>query len=358
VEGFGRAPHLPICLSITDICKENHRTGYCDARPRRTFQGPEYGYGGEANSKDHGGKASHKEAGYGHDDFPLSRDNTYGNSPQLARGRVDDSGAGHGNIEYISLNRHRTGNAGFTNDSSPLNVDAYDDDDDEMEDSECLSVTEDIPMHNIHQSAQGTTRQSRGNMQTEDFRSPRMATSHLPPRYSGVRKRNNVNLVPPTVPTSSISDAALLKRGLKRSKDSVMSKRSSGPNDPENILIVNLRENEKKTWPEICQILNERRIKEGKVPAFTPNGCHNRYNRNAPILFAAEGKEFIPVSVQRKLEKNPAGPLTWDDETDTLLIQAVKEVDSQKWEKVAALFKSYTGRHITASEAALRTKVI
>jgi hypothetical protein len=137
-----------------------------------------------------------------------------------------------------------------------------------------------------------------------------------------------------------------------------MSKRSHGPNDPENILIVNLRENEKKSWPEICQILNERRIKEGKTPSFTPNGCHNRYNRNAPILFAAEGKEFIPVSVQRKLEKNPNGPMNWDDETDTSLILAVKEVDSQKWDRVATLFNDLTGRQITAAEAALRTKVI
>jgi hypothetical protein len=301
--------------------------------------------------------ASYRETGYARDGFTHGGDNPYGNSPGMARGRVDDSGARHGNSEYFS-GRHQTSNASFNSGSSPLNVDVYDDDDNEMEDGKGLFAREDNQMHNIYQSARSTARHSRHIMRAEEFNSPTTSTPRLPPRSSRVRKRANVNLIPSTVPTSSISDAALLKRGLKRSKDSVMSKRSHGPNDPENILIVNLRENEKKSWPEICQILNERRIKEGKSPSFTPNGCHNRYNRNAPILFAAEGKEFIPVSVQRKLEKNPNGPMNWDDEADTSLILAVKEVDSQKWDRVATLFNDLTGRHITATEAALRTKVI
>lgn len=356
-------------LSIPDTSKENNRTGYRDedgyatspgeARARRAFHGAEYGYGGEANPKEHGGKATYREAGYARDDFTHGGDNPYGSGSEMARDRVDDSGPGHGNAEYLTPNRYRAGNAGFNNARSPLNVDVYDDDeDDEIEDGEGMFIPEDNQMRNIHHSAKSTARQPGRPMRSEEFSSPLMSSSRLPPRSSGVHKRTNVNLVPPTVPTSSISDAALLKRGLKRSKNSVMSRRSHGPNDPENILIVNLRENEKKNWPEICQILNERRIKEGKTPAFTPNGCHNRYNRNAPILFAAEGKEFIPVSVQRKLEKNPKGPMNWDDETDTLLIKAVKAVDSEKWDRVAALFKEYTGRHITAAEAALRTKVI
>lgn len=239
-----------------------------------------------------------------------------------------------------------------------MNVEDYDDDDDEMRDGEGLFIPEDNQMHNMHQSAKSTARQSGHPMLSGEFNMPLVPNPRLPHRSSGVYKRANVNLVPPTVPTSSISDAALLKRGLKRSKNAVMSKRSHGPNDPENILIVNLRENEKKSWSEITLILNERRIKEGKVPSFTPNGCHNRYNRNAPILFAAEGKEFVPVSEQRKLKKNPNGPIKWDDETDTLLIQCVKEVDSQKWEKVAALFNANCQRQITPAEAALRTKVI
>jgi hypothetical protein len=239
-----------------------------------------------------------------------------------------------------------------------MNVEEYDDDDDEMEDGEGLFVSEGNQTHNIQQSAQSTARQSGRHMRSGEFSVPLAPNPRLPSRYAGVHKRPNVNNAPTTVPTSSISDAALLKRGLKRSKNAVMSKRSHGPNDPENILIVNLRENEKKTWPDICLILNERRIKEGKTPSFTPNGCHNRYNRNAPILFAAEGKEFIPVSVQRKLKKNPKGPMKWDDDADTLLIRAVKEVDSHKWNDVAALFNQHSQLKITPAEAALRTKVI
>jgi hypothetical protein len=275
----------------------------------------------------------------------------------MARGKFTDKPVGRGNTEYLSGNKHRANNTGLYNGHS-MNVEDYDDDDDEMGDGEGLFIPEDNQVHNMHQSAKSTARQSRRPMQSGEFNVPLAPNPRLPPRSSGVYKRSNVNLVPPTVPTSSISDAALLKRGLKRSKNAVMSKRSHGPNDPENILIVNLRENEKKGWGEITLILNERRIKEGKVPSFTPNGCHNRYNRNAPILFAAEGKEFIPVSMQRKLKKNPNGPIKWDDETDTMLIQCVKEVDSQKWDKVAALFNANCQRQITPAEAALRTKVI
>ncbi len=343
---------------------ETNRTNYHDedayapslsgTRARRAFHGPEYGYGGDAEPKEQGGKAEYRESGYARDGFAHGGDNPYGNGSEMARGRVNDKIAIHGNTEYLSGNRHQSTNAGLNNGNSSMNVNEYDDDDDEMGGSEGLFVPEDNQLHNIQQSVKSTARQSGRPMQPGELN----VSPSLPPRSSGVHKRTNVNLFPPTIPTSSISDAALLKRGLKRSKNSVMSKRSNGPNDPENILIVNLRENEKKSWPDICQILNERRINEGKTPSFTPNGCHNRYNRNAPILFAAEGKEFIPVSVQRKLQKNPNGPVIWDDETDTLLIQAVREVDSRKWERVAALFNQRTGHQITAAEAAIRTKVI
>jgi hypothetical protein len=280
----------------------------------------------------------------------------------MARGKINDNSTGRGNAEYLSGNQRRTSNAGLYNGNPSMNVEDYDDDDDgdgdEIEDGEDFFVPEDNQFHNFQQSAKSTARLSGRPMESGEFSVPLALNPRLPPRSSGVRKRANVNLVPPTVPTSSISDAALLKRGLKRSKNAVMSKRSHGPNDPENILIVNLRENEKKSWPDICLILNERRIKEGKTPSFTPNGCHNRYNRNAPILFAAEGKEFVPVSLQRKLKKNPKGPMKWDDDTDTLLIQCVKEVESHKWDEVAALFNVNSPRQITSAEAALRTKVI
>lgn len=354
-----RAPLALFCLKITDISQGDIRTSYLYApspsagRVRGRMQGLEYDNDGEAEYREPGGNAGYARDGFGHGD-----DNPYGNDSEMVREKINDKTVGRGNAEYLSGNQHWTSDAGLYNGHSSMNVEVYDEDDDGMEDGERVFVPEDSQFHNIQHSAKNTVRQSGRPMPSGEFNAPLASNPRLPPISSRVYKRTNVNLVPPTVATSSISDAALLKRGLKRSKNAVMSKRSHGPNDPENILIVNLRENEKKSWGDICLILNERRIKEGKTPSFTPNGCHNRYNRNAPILFAAEGKEFVPVSVQRKLKKNPNGPIKWDDETDILLIQCVKEVESHKWDKVAALFNANSQRQITPAEAALRTKVI
>jgi hypothetical protein len=180
----------------------------------------------------------------------------------------------------------------------------------------------------------------------------------LPSRNSGYRINradHYTNKAPKLSYTEEITDASLAKRGLTRSGSKQMSKRASGANDPENITIVNLVENKGWKWPAISAFLNEQRVKSGRHPNFTPNSCHNRYNRNAPLLFAAEGKDWVPIKERSGAIKFKAN---WNNELDNLLVQCTKEVDSEKWAMVAERFNQRTNLDIDATAAAYRYSLI
>lgn len=299
------------------------------------------------------------DAGFSRDNYDRNDgDAEYDNGPEIGSNNTNSNTISRRNAGHFGGNRHIMGDTEYYNANALLNVEEYDDE--EMEDSEGLYVSEKIQANSTQTSTQSLPRTpTRGGKRKQgEFTVPFAPNPRLPSRSSGTHiQPAYVNKAPPKVPTDSISNATLLKRGLTRSKDSVMSKRSHGANDPENILIVNLKENEQYSWREIAEALNERRIQEGKPPRFTPNSVQNRYNRNAPILFAAEGRVFIPVS-QRRRGNTTHGPMKWDEASDTLLVKATKEVDSQRWTRVAELFNKHSAVEITAAEAAKRMEII
>jgi hypothetical protein len=137
-----------------------------------------------------------------------------------------------------------------------------------------------------------------------------------------------------------------------------MARRASGANDPENITIVNLVDNHGKKWSEVADILNGARIAKGLQPSFTANGVHNRYNRNAPLLSAAEGKEFVPVCERNSRVPKSATSSTWTPELDKILVEKVQTVDAEKWPRVAQLFNEATGMNISAEAIAYRNSLI
>ncbi|KAN0104675.1 hypothetical protein V8E51_010420 [Hyaloscypha variabilis] len=184
-------------------------------------------------------------------------------------------------------------------------------------------------------------------------------------RFSGGQNNWGVNKVPVLVPEEEVSDAALLKRGLKRGDGAKVCKRGYGANDPENIAIVHMFEKDRMSFDAICNKLNADRIANGKAPTLTPNGCQTRFNRNAPILFSAEGREFIPLGMRQRGQRmddiaptNPTPKVAWDDELDLALVETVKEWESRKWEDVAALFKRKTGVEMDAGSCAHRHHII
>jgi hypothetical protein len=183
-----------------------------------------------------------------------------------------------------------------------------------------------------------------------------------PSRNSGVvaptKKPPYVNKAPQLAPQKKASEASLLKRGLTTLGEATMSRRASGANDPENITIVNLVDHHGKKWSEVADILNGARIAKGLQPSFTANGVHNRYNRNAPLLSAAEGREFIPVCERNSKIPKSATSSSWTPELDKTLVETVKAVEAEKWPRVAQLFNEITGMHLSAEAVAYRNSLI
>lgn len=198
----------------------------------------------------------------------------------------------------------------------------------------------------------------------EYFNSPGKNLSQS--RYSGGQNNWGVNRKPPLVPEDEVTDAALLKRGLKRGDGAEVCKRGYGANDPENIAIVNMYEIDRMSFDQIYKKLNADRVENGKDPSLSANGVQTRYNRNAPILFQAEGREFVPLGQRKKGQRmddiSPsAGPNSrtpWTDELDVALVKAVKEWESGKWEKVAAIFREKTGVDMDAKACATRHRIL
>ncbi|TGO24016.1 hypothetical protein BPAE_0114g00100 [Botrytis paeoniae] len=175
-----------------------------------------------------------------------------------------------------------------------------------------------------------------------------------PSRYSGAVMPWGVNQQPVLVDQETVSDAHLKKRGLKRPPSGgKVGKRSYGANDPENIAIVNMKENQSMSFAEIAEHLNSEREKQGKKPDLSVCGVNGRYNRTAPILFATQGLKFVPLSERKKAKgaaahgksNNKAG---WTVEAENKLVDIVKQVDAEKWGNVAHLLNMelYNGRAV------------
>ncbi|KAI9746224.1 MAG: hypothetical protein M1818_000905 [Claussenomyces sp. TS43310] len=177
----------------------------------------------------------------------------------------------------------------------------------------------------------------------------------LPARDSGAEITPQYNKMPKKISSDSIADALRMEQGLTRTGLPAPAKRAHGPNDPENILIINMVENQGWTWKAIAEYLNEKRIKTGRKPDFTPNSVHNRYNRNAPILFAAEGKEYVPI---KERKKNFIPKAVWSSALDQTLVDVVREVEENKWFTIAQTFNRRTGQNIDAKAAAFRHGLI
>jgi hypothetical protein len=165
------------------------------------------------------------------------------------------------------------------------------------------------------------------------------------------KDRRDTNKAPEFVNEDDVTDEWLEKRGKKRSaphgSGKKIPKRSCGANDPENIQIVNLREQEDMSFAEIVKVMNARRTKVGKDPRLTSTGIANRYNRTAPLLFAAAGMKWVPLNMRKK--GTQYNEVVWTPKMNKTLVRAVKKVESSKWEQVAKIFNAETGLSMDAA---------
>ncbi|EPE31053.1 hypothetical protein GLAREA_04020 [Glarea lozoyensis ATCC 20868] len=168
--------------------------------------------------------------------------------------------------------------------------------------------------------------------------------------------RRDTNKAPEFINEDDVTDEWLEKRGKQRSAPQgsgrKIPKRTCGANDPENIAIVNLREQNDMSFQEITKVMNERRTKKGRDPRLTSTGVANRYNRTAPLLFAAIGMKFVPLSQRKKGYQY--SEIHWTPEMNKTLLRAVKSVEASKWDQVAETFNAETGLKMDAATIAAK----
>jgi hypothetical protein len=247
--------------------------------------------------------------------------------------------------------------------------DDYDDDQEDMEgdyEDEMKSVPE------------RSLKRRRGEFQSDEFvdaygdRSPpqpviaeRLIGKNLKPsRYSGTKNLPwGVNKYPTVVNHDAVTDAALMKRKLKRGKGDKTCSRAYGANDPENILIVNMRDVQKLTFRKIADHLNAERIKNGKDGNLNDSSVNSRYNRTAPIIYAARGQEFVPLSKRAKdwihgepMRSEPK--IEWRNDVDVELVQLYEDYEKARWTSIATAMQSKFGMPFTETIVAKRYKTI
>jgi len=180
-----------------------------------------------------------------------------------------------------------------------------------------------------------------------------------PSRYSGA---NDIpyytNRDPIMVPVSEVSNASMIKRGTKPTSTGHVAKRAYGVTDPENLEIVRMKEEELLTFKEIAKRLNAERVRKGHAAGLTACGVTSRYARCAPVIFAANGIEFVALSERGGRNKpNPIkrdSRVAWDPKMLEELARIEKEFMATKWDVVASRFNDSMNTNITADEAATR----
>ncbi|PQE15374.1 hypothetical protein CJF31_00008883 [Rutstroemia sp. NJR-2017a BVV2] len=302
-----------------------------------------------------------KERGRNHEDG-FHTDN-FGNTKFMPFDYIDEQdGMDHGS-EYDNMQAHQGGRAPMV-ETIPEYEDDGDQDADGEDDDESMFIPEistrlpnRIEKSRSGHRATGARRIARQGSPTDSIQDhPAVArrrsnhgklgfefstpnTNLAPSRYSGAKMPWGVNQQPVMTDQETVSDASLLKRGITRPpKGDKVCKRSYGANDPENIAIVNMKENMDLTFQEIVDVLNEKRVKAGKDPKLTICGVNGRYNRTAPIMFAAQGLHFVPLSERKKYRSGHGKRTTkvvWNPEDDEALVETVKHVDTEKWTRVA-----------------------
>lgn len=326
--------------------------------PRPNYQNPKRGSSGATTSK---------PPPTGPSALQLRLDNATGHASnaQLPSSSRDNSMA-YGASKPIRRSRSTTGdttNAAETAERSVSMADTVsgEDEDQSMDDEEMDQADSDAG-----NNTSGARSKSRHQDNSKGFVLPATrgpisnAPNHLlPSRDSGykIHKRSINQPTKLTHFTSEISDASLKKRGLTRSSAPKMAKRAHGCNDPENVLIINMAENQGLRWGQIADFLNAARISTGRSPSLSANAVHNRYIRNAPLLYAAEGKPYIPLS-KRDPNDHTRLKMVWNPDLDAALLEASQEIENRKWQAIADAFNGATGSNIDGKAAAFRFELL
>ena len=180
--------------------------------------------------------------------------------------------------------------------------------------------------------------------------------------YGKGTKRWEMNKEPVLIDPKSRSTSWKLKRGVLEDEldgkvhNGHQGRSGKGLNDPNNILIVHYKDNEKKSFKEIAVLINARLVKDGKLPKFTANNMNVRYNRTAPRIKLLENGKWrrlvdrpgmtrgqVGAHKPNQTEEELAG---WTEELNIKMVRFCHQYELQKWEAVS----KYMREEITDDE--------
>jgi hypothetical protein len=219
--------------------------------------------------------------------------------------------------------------------------------------------------------------------------SPNGGVASSPRNIHGVSSSNNVSSKPigtaamTTVhaynmgPQSSLSPSAQLAQPPITTSKAYAMKMQLGPStniplvtsrkrippehDPENYEIKRLRCDEKMSWTDIAQYMNDHRVATGKAPTFTEAAVYGRFVRNGPRIAKITGEEFsikdhatVPKNRNSGLQEDiPAGG-NFNPLHDEYLVEAYAEAQAAFWETVAEGLYNRSGKQYSMAECATR----
>jgi hypothetical protein len=94
----------------------------------------------------------------------------------------------------------------------------------------------------------------------------------------------------------SLKRARVIKSEIEKNisvltpEDKKVSTRRNDDEDPENVAIKSLRQEQKWSWNEIADHLNQERLNKGEAAIFTETAVYSRYVRNAPRVATSIGE--------------------------------------------------------------------
>lgn len=125
-------------------------------------------------------------------------------------------------------------------------------------------------------------------------------------------------------------------------------KRLRPEDDPENHFIKQKRQ-EGAHWNAIVQMMNEKRVKEGKDPSWTEAAVYGRFVRNAARIAKKAGEPFdkadyIHMKNQKSFVAKPVMPMpAMNNSLREHLLDAFIETQNSFWEMVAVSLEVKTG---------------
>ncbi|TID26430.1 hypothetical protein E2P81_ATG00905 [Venturia nashicola] len=168
----------------------------------------------------------------------------------------------------------------------------------------------------------------------------------------------------PTRPNHKMNEAQALKAMLPASSNTIpyLSKahrprRNPVEQDPENHEIKRLRMEERLSWNNIAQILNDERILHGGEPTHTDASVYSRFVRNGPRIAQMQGetlnpKEWMHLKDDKNVKDSGGKKTKWDQQDKIFLVESFGEVQQGFWEMVAQGLEEKSGKKFDAKDCA------